>query len=307
VTAVAGINLTFTPGKIIGIVGESGSGKSVTALTMLRLLPRNGRIERGRILLRRGQNMVDLAQLRPHDRTLNQIRGGDIAMIFQEPMAAFSPVHTIGAQLAETIRLHTDLPRTAVRAYGIDLLHRVGLNNPAQRFDQYAFELSGGMRQRAMIAIALAGSPRLLIADEPTTALDVTIQAQILDLLRQIQAETGMAIMFITHDLGVIAQLADEVAVMYLGKIVEYGERRDIFHQPRHPYTVNLLQAIVRSQRRGERLATIPGRIPGTFERPTGCPFHTRCTQAISGRCDQSEPRPTQVSARHHTACFLYE
>jgi oligopeptide/dipeptide ABC transporter ATP-binding protein len=241
---------------------------------------------------------------------MDAVRGGEIAMIFQEPMAAFSPVHTIGNQLLETIRLHQGLSGRAARELSVDLLKRVGMTDPARRFHQYAFELSGGMRQRAMIATALAGNPRLLIADEPTTALDVTIQAQILELLLHVQGETGMAILFITHDLGVIAQLADTVAVMYLGKVVEYGSKRAIFQRPRHPYTVNLLNAVMRA-RQGEdetrtRLVTIPGQIPSPFDRPRGCPYHTRCAQRIAGVCDLHEPALTALDSEQSVACVLY-
>lgn len=240
VTAVDGVNLTFRRGKIVGVVGESGSGKSITALSILRLLPRSARIDQGRIQLVRDEGAIDLTELHPDRQQINQILGNDIATIFQEPMAAFSPVHTIDNQMVEAIRLHRNLSRKAARLLAIDLLAKVGIGNPEQRFHQYAFELSGGMRQRTMIASALAGNPRLLIADEPTTALDVTIQAQVLQLIKEIQAETGLAVMFITHDLGVVAQLADEVVVMYLGKVVEHGPVLDIFQNPKHPYTVNL-------------------------------------------------------------------
>ena len=244
VTAVDGVNLTFRRGKIVGVVGESGSRKSVTAPSILRLLPRSARIDQGRIQLYRDEGAIDLTKLHPDRQQISQIRGNDIAIIFQEPMAAFSPVHTIGNQMVEAIRLHRDLSRKAARLMAIDLLAKVGIGNPKQRIHQYAFELSGGMRQRAMIATALAGNPRLLTADEPTTAHDVTIQAQVLQLIKEIQAGTGLAVMFITHDLGVVAQLADEVAVMYLSKVVEHGSVLDIFQNPKHPYTVNLLQSI---------------------------------------------------------------
>lgn len=307
VTAVDGISFTVKRGQILGVVGESGSGKSVTGQSILRILPRSATIENGSIRLAAPEREpVEITKLKPNSRQMERLRGGRIAMIFQEPMAAFSPVHTVGNQIIETIRLHRDLSPAAARQEAIDLLGRVGISNPTRRVDQYAFELSGGMRQRAMIAIALAGQPDLLIADEPTTALDVTIQAQILTLLKDIQRETGMAIIFITHDLGVIAQLADEIIVMYLGRIVERGTRLEIFDQPRHPYTVNLLNAIVRHENRGQRLRTIPGMIPSPYERPRGCPFHTRCQQRISGVCDQQTPPTVQLSGTHSTDCVLY-
>ena len=307
VRAVDNIDLTVHPGQVLGIVGESGSGKSVTGLSILRLLAKNARIESGEILLRQGIKQIDLARINPLSREMGRVRGGEIALIFQEPMAAFSPVHTVGNQMIETIRLHGKLSKREARDNAIDLLRRVGISNPEHRIDQYAFELSGGMRQRALIAIALAGNPSLLIADEPTTALDVTIQAQILELLKTIQTDTGMAIIFITHDLGVIAQLADEIAVMYLGKIVERGTVDSIFHNPKHPYTMNLLQAVIGAKHRRERLSTIPGQIPSPYDRPQGCPFHTRCMQMILGRCDLLEPVRTSVEDKHTVSCFLYE
>jgi oligopeptide/dipeptide ABC transporter ATP-binding protein len=307
VRALAGVSLTLRRGRITGIVGESGSGKSVLAASILRLLPRNGRIERGRLTLERDNGPVDLAALPARGRAIEAIRGNDIGMVFQEPVAAFSPVHTIGNQMLEVIKRHRRLSGKAARQLAVDTLAKVGIANPAQRFGQYAFELSGGMRQRAMIATALVGQPRLLIADEPTTALDVTIQAQVLDLIRTVRAETLMAVMFITHDLGVVAQLADDIAVMYLGKIVEMGPVRAIFANPAHPYTRNLLAAV--TARGGERgkLAAIPGQIPGPFDRPAGCPFHTRCAVSIAGRCEREEPPLTDLGAGHSAACLHLE
>ena len=307
VRALAGVSLVLRRGRITGIVGESGSGKSVLASTILRLLPRNGRIERGSIMLEREGGPIDLAALPARGRAIESIRGNDIGIVFQEPVAAFSPVHTIGNQMVEAIGRHHRVSRRAARDLAIDALAKVGIANPAQRFDQYAFELSGGMRQRAMIATALVGRPRLLIADEPTTALDVTIQAQVLDLIRTVRAETDMAIMFITHDLGVVAQLADDIAVMYLGSIVEVGPVRAIFSNPAHPYTRNLLAAVTaRGGQRG-KLAAIPGQIPGPFDRPAGCPFHTRCAVSIDGRCAREVPELVALGGGHSAACLQLE
>lgn len=308
IKAVDGISFEVKRGQILGVVGESGSGKSVTGQSILRILPKSATLKADTIRLydTDGSSHTDIAQLRANSRRMERLRGGRIAMIFQEPMAAFSPVHTIGNQIVETILLHRSMSRSQARQESIDLLRRVGISNPERRQDQYSFELSGGMRQRAMIAIALAGQPDLLIADEPTTALDVTIQAQILTLLKTIQAETGMSIIFITHDLGVIAQLADEIIVMYLGKIVERGTQFDIFDRPKHPYTVNLLNAVVRQGSRGEKLSTIPGKVPSPHQRPTGCPFHTRCQQKISGVCDTRIPLTVHFSDTQSTNCVLY-
>ncbi|NDJ61726.1 MAG: ABC transporter ATP-binding protein [Chloroflexi bacterium] len=310
ITAVDGISFDVRRGQILGVVGESGSGKSVTGQSILRILPKSATIQHGSIRLfvddPKPGDPIEITRLAPNSRQMERLRGGRIAMIFQEPMASFSPVHTIGNQIIEAILLHRRMSKAQARQAAISLLERVGIANPGRRVDQYAFELSGGMRQRAMIAIALAGQPDLLIADEPTTALDVTIQAQILTLLKTIQAETGMAIIFITHDLGVIAQLADEIVVMYLGKIVERGTKYEIFDHPKHPYTVNLLDAVVRHENRGQRLATIPGKIPSPYERPAGCAFHTRCTRKINGVCDQALPPTAHFSATHTADCVLY-
>lgn len=308
IKALDGISFDVKRGQILGVVGESGSGKSVTGQSILQILPKNATIEAGAIqLFIDNTSPIDIAQLKPDSRAMEKLRGGRIAMIFQEPMASFSPVHTIGNQIIETILLHRKVSRGEARKEAISLLDRVGISNPSRRIDQYAFELSGGMRQRTMIAIALAGQPDLLIADEPTTALDVTIQAQILTLLKTLQDETGMAIIFITHDLGVIAQLADEIIVMYLGKIVERGTTFDIFDAPKHPYTMNLLNALVSHDKRGKRLATIPGKVPSPYERPSGCPFHTRCAKKINGVCDQHTPLTVRLSPTHTVDCVLYE
>lgn len=309
VRAVDGIDFAVKSGQTLGIVGESGSGKSVSVNAIMHLLPRNAVIDQeSSITLRRKDGSIaEITKLPSRGRAIRQIRGGDVAMIFQEPMASFSPVYTIGNQLMEAIRAHRDMTKREAQELAIDLLDRVGIANPSQRFKQYPFELSGGMRQRAMIAVALSTNPSLLIADEPTTALDVTIQAQILELMKKIQAEFDMSILFITHDLGVIAQIAEEVAVMYLGKIMERGKTRDIIKNPQHPYTQSLLKAIPKLDTLGQRLTAVSGNIPSPLNRPTGCPFHTRCPQAIAGTCDVREPAVTKGTLGQSVSCFLYE
>lgn len=308
VRAVDGASFDLEPGHTLGIVGESGCGKSVTARSILRIVERPGRVESGEILLRRpdGQ-VVDLVKLDGQGREMREVRGGEIGYVFQEPMSSLSSFHTIGNQLIEAIRLHAAVSKKAARARAIELLTLVGIPRPVQRVDSYSFELSGGLRQRVMIALALAAEPRILIADEPTTALDVTTQAQILDLLRKLQAEQGLAVILITHDMGVIAEMADDVVVMYLGRDVEQGPVETIFHEPAHPYTRSLLQSIpsVLAEPRS-RLRTIEGSIPHPYARPEGCPFHPRCFDAIAGRCDRSLPKSTPLGARHAVSCFLY-
>ena len=307
--AVDGASFDVYPGRTLGIVGESGCGKSVTAQSILRIVDHPGRIVEGEIVLTRADgSQVDLVKLRANSREIRSIRGGDIGLIFQEPMTSFSPVHTVGAQIVEAVRLHNAVSKKEARLRGIEALRSVGIPKPERRIDEYSFELSGGLRQRAMIAVALSCDPRLLIADEPTTALDVTTQAQILDLLRKIQHERGMAIMLITHNLGVVAEMADDVVVMYLGRVVEQGTVDDIFHDPKHPYTKALLQSIpsIESVPR-LRLPTISGSIPHPFNRPAGCPFHPRCTAAIPGRCDVSEPPLLPVGDGRTASCFLYQ
>jgi len=307
--AVDGSSFDVSPGKTLGIVGESGCGKSVTAQSILRIVDRPGRIVEGEIVLTRADgSQVDLVKLEANGREMRSIRGGDIGLVFQEPMTSFSPVHTIGAQLIEAVLLHNAVSKKEARRRGIEALRSVGIPKPERRIDEYSFELSGGLRQRAMIAVALSCDPRLLIADEPTTALDVTTQAQILDLLRKLQRERGMAIMLITHNLGVVAEMADDVVVMYLGRVVEQGKVDDIFHDPKHPYTKALLQSIpsIESVPR-LKLATISGSIPHPFNRPTGCPFHPRCVSSIAGRCDKEVPLLQSVGEGRKTSCFLYQ
>jgi peptide/nickel transport system ATP-binding protein len=295
-------------------VGESGCGKSVTARSILRIVDRPGRIVEGEIHFRRPAAnggpgaTVDLARLDSNGSEMRSIRGAEIALIFQEPMSSFSPVHTVGNQIIEAILLHQKLSRREARDRAIDMLKRVGVSSPEERVDQLSNQLSGGLRQRAMIAMALSCHPTLLIADEPTTALDVTTQTQILELMRRLQREDGMAIMLITHDLGVVAEMATDVAVMYLGRVVEQAPVDAIFHAPRHPYTRALLRSIPRMRSRSrERLTPIAGAVPHPYDRPTGCPFHPRCAEFMAGRCDREAPVLKPVDDRHAVSCFLYE
>jgi len=312
VKAVDGASFDVYPRKTLGIVGESGCGKSVTARSILRIVERPGRIVSGSILLQRNSGngrepAVDLTRLDATGREMRQIRGGDIALIFQEPMTSFSPVHTIGNQIVETVRLHQEVSKAEAGQKAVEMLHLVGVPNPERRVDEYAFQLSGGLRQRAMIALALSCGPRILIADEPTTALDVTTQAQILDLLRHLQAQEGMAIVLITHNLGVVAEMCDEVVVMYLGRVVEQGPVDAIFHAPKHPYTRALLRSIpsIHAPAR-TKLPTISGSIPHPYNRPTGCPFHPRCPDFMPGTCDRTEPSLRPVGDGQDASCFLY-
>jgi peptide/nickel transport system ATP-binding protein len=308
VRAVDGTSFDLFPGQTLGIVGESGCGKSVTARSILRIVERPGRIIGGEIRMRRADGaVVDLTKLPPDGTQMRAIRGGEIGLVFQEPMSSLSAFHTIGNQLIEAIRLHAPLSKRAARARAIELLAMVGIPRPAQRIDAYSFELSGGLRQRVMIALALAAEPRILIADEPTTALDVTTQAQILELIRRLQQERGLAVILITHDMGVIAEMADHVVVMYLGHEVEKGPIDAIFHAPAHPYTRALLRSIpsVLAEPRS-RLATISGSIPHPFARPSGCPFHPRCPDFIPGTCDKTFPAEVAIAANHAAACHLY-
>ena len=304
--AVDGVDFDVFEGRTLGVVGESGCGKSVTARSLLGIVERPGRIVGGSILLRsaNGGPQVDLLQLPPE--AMRRIRGPEIALVFQEPMASFSQYYTIGNQITEAIRLHMKLDARAAHARAIELLDLVGVPQPARRVDEYPFQLSGGLRQRVMIAMALACDPRILIADEPTTALDVTTQAQILDLLRSLQKQRGLAIILITHDMGVIAEMAHDVAVMYLGRAVESGPVADIFARPRHPYTRALLRSIptVLAKPR-TRLPTISGSIPHPFNRPAGCAYHPRCADYLGEVCALAEPPPIGPAAAE-VRCFLH-
>jgi oligopeptide/dipeptide ABC transporter ATP-binding protein len=294
VTAVDGVSFTVKPGETLAIVGESGSGKSVTSLSIMRLLPKKiGRITGGTIRLR-GREISTLS-----DREMRKVRGKEIGMIFQEPMTSLNPVHTIGTQIAEIIIEHDKVSRPVAMERAVEMLELVGIPEPRRRAANYPHQMSGGMRQRAMIAIALACRPTLLIADEPTTALDVTIQAQILDLMRGLKKQLGMAIVFITHDLGVVAEMADRVVVMYAGQVVETGTFREIFARPLLPYTAGLMRSIPRlgSSASKERLHVIPGYVPLLTNLPGGCRFRTRCSYAIAA-CAAAEPPLESVGAR---------
>lgn len=313
VVAVDGVSFDLYEGQTLGIVGESGCGKSVTALSVMQALSRPGRIVAGEILYRRSspdsdqEEVVDLTTFEPNGKDMRSIRGKEIGYVFQEPMTAFSPVHTVGNQLLETIRLHRKIDKEHAKKVAVELLRQVEVPLPEQRLDSYSWELSGGLRQRVMIAMVMAANPRILIADEPTTALDVTTQAQILDLMRNLQRQSGMAIILITHDLGVIAEMADYVAIMYLGKIVERAPVDDIFHAPKHPYTKALLQSIPKVETKSAKeLATITGTVPHAYNRPEGCLFHPRCPEFMTGTCDGRVPELLPVSTDHDVSCFLY-
>ncbi|HEY4388374.1 MAG TPA: ABC transporter ATP-binding protein, partial [Ktedonobacteraceae bacterium] len=299
--AVDGVYLTVNEGETVCVVGESGSGKSVTSLAILRLIEQeSGAVVNGQILFQH----EDL--LRKSDEEMRQIRGSQIAMIFQEPMTALNPLMTIGAQISEAVLLHQKLSKAQARERAIEMLRAVGISEPETRVHQYPHELSGGMRQRAMIAMALVCNPKLLIADEPTTALDVTIQAQLLDLLRQLQSQSNMAILLITHDMGVTAEMADRVVVLYAGKIMEEGMVEQIFDHPHHPYTIGLLASIPGLEgERGTRLHTIGGSIPALTDLPGGCRFHPRCSFATE-RCQREEPSLRTVNGRN-VACWRAE
>ena len=308
VRAVDGVSFDVHPGQVVGLVGESGCGKSVTMRAILQLIDPPGRITGGEILYRRGDTPVDLARLSPRGRLMRDLRGAEIALIPQEPMAAFSPVHTVGSQIIEAIMLHeARISRDAARARTVELFRDVGISMPERRLDAYSWQLSGGLRQRAMIAMALSCRPRLLIADEPTTAIDVTTQAQILALLRELQHKYGTAIIFITHDLGVIAQMANYVVVMYLGRIMEEGPVDEIFHAPLHPYTKALLRSIPSEHSETRTpLPVIAGALPHPFNRPTGCPFHPRCESALPDRCATAVPALYALRHRRAVSCFLH-
>jgi oligopeptide/dipeptide ABC transporter ATP-binding protein len=328
VRAIDGVDFTIGRGQTVGLVGESGCGKSVLARSILRIVPPPGRIVEGEIIFHRSPtdsayhnthrdttkvvDVIDLVKLDSKGAEIRDIRGGEISMVFQEPMTSLSPVHTIGNQIIEAILLHQDVSADVARQQAIEMLDRVNMPQPGRTIDRYPHQLSGGMRQRAMIAMALSCRPTLLIADEPTTALDVTTQAQILTLMRDLQNDFGMAIIFITHDLGVIAQMVDYVVVMYLGQVVEMADVDTIFYNPKHPYTQALLRSIPRLGRKSTegltgKLTAIRGTVPDPYSIPRGCPFHPRCRHAIKGVCDEKDPPFLQVEAGHKVRCVLYE
>ena len=323
IKAVDGVDLEIKDRKTLGVVGESGCGKSITARSIMRIVAKGGKIVNGEILyhhrlsrtspddhLGEQVELVDLTKLGPQSEEMRSIRGAEISMVFQEPMTSLSPVHTIGNQIGEVISLHQKLDPKQAREKAIDTLDRVGMPLPQRTIDRYPHELSGGMRQRAMIAMALSCHPSLLIADEPTTALDVTTEAQILTLMRHLQEELGMSIMFITHNLGVIAQMADQVVVMYLGKVVEDASVDALFYRPLHPYTKALMHSIPRlgmKKKHNFRLASIHGSVPDPYAVPKGCPFHPRCEQIILGVCDVEVPKVVEVEPGHQVRCVLYQ
>lgn len=298
--AVDGISLQILAGETFGLVGESGCGKSVTALSLLKLLPSPPAILAGGEVIWQKRNLWRL----PHE-DLIKVRGKEIGLIFQEPMTSFNPVQKIGRQICEVLETHTSCPPQEIRRRALEMLHRVGINDPQRSYDAYPHELSGGMRQRVMIAMALICRPQLVVADEPTTALDVTIQAQILDLLKELQKAEGMSILLITHNLGIIAETAHRVAVMYLGKIVELAKVQDLLENPLHPYTQGLLNSIPRLDRE-EALQAIPGMVPDSLHLPDGCYFAPRCPKATE-RCRREYPLTREVSSGHTVACWLYQ
>jgi peptide/nickel transport system ATP-binding protein len=300
VKAVDGVTFDVYAGETLGIVGESGCGKSVTSLSVMRLLDEKGEIAGGEIIFE-GKNVMAIPESQ-----MMKIRGNDMAMIFQEPMTALNPVFTIGFQIMEAILLHQDVNKEQARKMAIDMLRKVGIPEPEKRVDEYPHELSGGMRQRAMIAMALSCNPKLLFADEPTTALDVTIQAQILELMKSLQEQYGMALVMITHDLGVIAEMAQRVVVMYAGKVVEYAEVHTLFKKPRHPYTWGLMNAIPKLDEDREVLYNIPGVVPDPLDFPDGCRFNTRCPLATD-KCRKEEPPLVEVDENHTSACWYVD
>ncbi len=306
VKAVDGVSFAIEPEQTLGVVGESGCGKSVTALSIMGLVPMPpGKIVAGEILFYKDGKAVELHKLNPKGREYRSIRGKEIAMIFQEPMTSLNPVFTIGYQIMEAIMLHQKVSKKEAKKKAIEMLRQVGIPEPEQRVDEYPHQLSGGMRQRAMIAMALSCNPSLLIADEPTTALDVTIQAQVLDLMQDLKRKFQAAIMLITHDLGVVAEMCEEVVVMYLGKVVEHAKVRPIFHEPKHPYTQGLLKSIPSLATKKKRLEPIKGVVPDPLNAPPGCPFNPRCPYTMD-ICRREMPPLKEVAPEHDVACWLY-
>ncbi|WP_227394553.1 ABC transporter ATP-binding protein [Jeotgalibacillus aurantiacus] len=299
VKAVDGVSFELPRGKTLGVVGESGSGKSITALSILNLLTKPGKIKGGEIRFK-GENIVQYSE-----KQMRAIRGNDISMIFQEPMTSLNPTYTVGKQIMESIQIHQGLGKREAKLKAIEMLKLVGIPSPEKRVDQYPFELSGGMRQRVMIAIALSCNPDMLIADEPTTALDVTIQAQILDLIRELQNKLHMSVIMITHDLGVVAETCDYVAVMYAGQVVEYADVRTLFRKPRHPYTVGLLNSLPRHDIDQDKLTPIKGTVPSPFNMPTGCRFAPRCPAATE-LCRTKLPELETDENKNQIRCWIY-
>ena len=333
VKAIQGATFNIFRGQTTGVIGESGCGKSVTAKAIMQMIPKPGKIAEGQILYHHRdkhnpsqEEIINISKLDPDGPRIRRIRGGEIGMIFQEPMSSLTPVYTSGYQIGEALNLHRLIPRKIgdemsenimqnrhvtkkeAREISVDILRRVGLPKPDERVDSYPHQLSGGQRQRVMIAIALSCDPVLLIADEPTTALDVSIEAQILDLMRDLQEREDMAIMFITHNLGVVAEMAEDIIVMYMGKQVERASAVEIFYEPKHPYTKALLKSIPHvGKREKQRLASISGMVPSPFELPSGCVFHPRCPSYMPGKCDDIEPTWQSVNGDHWVSCLLYE
>ena len=310
--AVDGISYSINAGETLGLIGESGCGKTAASQSILQIVPYPGRIVKGEILLWDLKGNADappknLAAMNPMGKEIRQVRGRQISMIFQEPMTSLSPLHTVGNQLIEAILLHQTNNKAEAREIALEMLSKVGISNPSQRFYEYPHQLSGGIRQRVMIAIALSCHPSLLIADEPTTALDVTIQAQVLELMKSLQKEFGMSIQYITHDLGVIADIADTVAVMYLGKIVEMGTLSQVFRSPMHPYTDRLMKSIPLVKKRTKRrLESIEGTVPIPIDLPKSCVFSSRCPLMMPGKCDTDAPAMIDRGDNHFVRCFLY-
>jgi peptide/nickel transport system ATP-binding protein len=334
VHAVDGVTFNIARGGTLGVIGESGCGKSVTAKTVMQMIPKPGKITQGKVLYHRRDKYdpdkpietIDITNLDPDGDAIRKIRGGEFGMIFQEPMSCLTPVYTAGSHINEALSLHRLIPQKvgtqmeqAIQQYrhvtkeeareiAIEMLHKVGLPNVEERVDSYPHQLSGGQRQRVMIAVALSCQPAMLIADEPTTALDVSIEAQILDLMRELQETVDMTIMFITHNLGVVAEMADDIVVMYMGKQVEKASTVNIFYEPKHPYTKALLESIPKvGKRSSDRLASITGMVPDPFNLPSGCVFHPRCPSFMPGKCDKIVPHYIEVDTDHLVRCLLYE
>jgi len=311
VKAVDGIDMKIYRGRTLCLVGESGCGKSVACRAFLNILRSPGKIVSGEMIYYKLTednqiDIIDIAKLPPKGDKIRQIRGKEIAMIFQEPMTSLSMMNTVGDQIVEAILLHDEMSKENARKRAVEMLARVGLPKPDRLVDEYPFRLSGGMRQRVMIAMALSCKPSMLIADEPTTALDVTTQAQIVDLIRDLQKQLDMSVLYITHDLGVVAEVADDVAVMYLGKIVEFSDVRTIFHAPKHPYTQALLRSLPKIALEREELDPIKGMVPSPFRRPSGCLFNPRCSKMMA-KCASVEPKVTVLNENHTVQCLLYE